>query len=324
MFDQLQLSLPSGRGVGIYPPGATFGPRLMRDYEFVWMLEGHAQYRWHETTVEAPEGSIVLCRPTTQVKGADFFRWDPDKRTRHAFFHFDVLSLPPHWPPPDHWPLVRVPVEGDVLRPLFRHLLTWVKNRPAAAENAPAIESHAGTAPPANDPFYSVAHHDELLCRLTMAHMLTAFVSGELAASDAPPDVLPEAVERTLRYIQETLEEDPARAIDLPDLARAAFVTPEHLCRVFKSATGRTPVETVRLARLDRSVTLLARSNYAIGEIAHLCGFASAFHFSRRFKEAFGDSPREIRKRIGGGEIPPLPRLLRWAPTLRYRATKRF
>lgn len=326
MLDDLKLSLPAGRGVAIYPPGATFGPRQMSDYEFVWIMEGDAEYRWGATTVAAPEGSIVLCRPSSDG-GTDAFRWDRERRTRHAYFHFNVLAVPAHWPKPDRWPLVRTAVEGDVLRPLFRHLLAWVKTAtPPLPVEGRALGQASQAEPPAGTPpeLWQVAHHDEMLCRLTMAHMLTAFVSGEVAAVETPPDRLPEAVERALRHIQERLEEDAAQPMDLPDLAQAAFVTPEHLCRLFKASTGHTPVETVRLARLDRAVVLLARSNFAVGEIAHLCGFASAFHFSRRFKETFGQSPRAMRKRIEAGEIPPLPRLLRWAQSTRFRATRRY
>ena len=74
---------------------------------------------------------------------------------------------------------------------------------------------------------------------------------------------------------------------------------------------GRSPAETVRLARLDRAAILLARSNYTVGEVAALYGFASPFHFSRAFKDAYGLPPTEVRRRILAGETPPLPRLLR-------------
>jgi transcriptional regulator GlxA family with amidase domain len=44
-----------------------------------------------------------------------------------------------------------------------------------------------------------------------------------------------------------------------------------------------------------------------------LCGFASQFHFSRRFKEAYGRSPRMLRREIAAGAVPPVPKLLRYA-----------
>ncbi len=61
-----------------------------------------------------------------------------------------------------------------------------------------------------------------------------------------------------------------------------------------------------RLARLDRALILLARSNFSVGEVARLCGFASAFHFSRCFSETFGQSPRALRRALkNGAALPP-------------------
>ena len=231
----------------------------------------------------APAGSIILCRPGA----TDFFRWDPKRSTRHAFFHFDIVRVPSSWPASDAWPLVRQVPEGDILRPMFRYLLTWV------------------------------ATGDPAITQLTMQHMLTAFVLGQIETRDVPRESLPPAVERALAFVQTALEKDPAAPIGLDDLASAADVTPEHLCRLFTIATGRSPVETVRLARLDRAAVLLARSNYAVGEVALMCGFASPFHFSRRFKEAFGRSPRALRAAVRAGETPPTPHLLTvWQTTL--------
>jgi AraC-like DNA-binding protein len=275
--DRIRLTLPAASGIAVYPPGATFGPRRMRDFEFVWMIEGDAEYRWRDRIAEAPAGSILLCRPGA----VDFFRWDPLRRTRHGYFHFNLLDYPPRWPEPERWPLVRTPREEDILRPLFRHLLAWIGSG------------------------------DPLQCRLALATLLAAYVSGEVRAGDALREAWPDAVERAWARIEKRVEETPSEALSLAELAEAACVTPEHLCRLFKSATGRTPLEAARLARLDRSAALLCRSNYSIREIAELCGFASPFHFSRRFKEAYGQSPSGLRQAVRAGGVPPAPLRLR-------------
>ena len=80
----LSIETFTGFQIAVYPAGATFGPRRLNDYEFVWMLEGDAEYRWNERRMDAPEGSVLLCRPPA----TDAFRWDARRRTRHAFFHF--------------------------------------------------------------------------------------------------------------------------------------------------------------------------------------------------------------------------------------------
>lgn len=276
MASELVVSLPSSSGVVAYPPGASFGPRLMHEWEFVWLIEGDAEYRWGDSAVAAPEGSIVLCRPGA----TDFFQWDQDRRTLHGYFHFQVHEAPAEWPPTDQWSLVRMPAAEDILIPLFRHLLG------------------------------GQGQWDELQGRLTVAHLLASFVRGDAAARDAPRTLWPDAVARAWKFLQEHLETHPAAPVCLGDLAAAACVAPEHLCRLFQSATGRSPMETVRLARLDRAASLLARSNYSASEIADFCGFANPFHFSRRFKEAFGQSPTAMRRAIRSGATPPLPRLL--------------
>ena len=51
--------------------------------------------------------------------------------------------------------------------------------------------------------------------------------------------------------------------VSLAELARAACVTPEHLCRVFKAAGQPSPVETVRLVRLDRAALAAMMDRYA-------------------------------------------------------------
>lgn len=278
----LDLTPPTGFGLAHYPPGATFGPRRMGDYELVWLVEGDATYLRtepgeRERAFEAKEGSMVLCRPGA----VDAFRWDPQRRTRHAFVHFDVRSVPKDWPPLRDWPTVVAPVDGDLLVPLFQHLLTWASRR------------------------------DQTMLVQTVSLMLRLFVTGQRAMTELPADVAPDPVERAIAHLHRTLESDPAAAIALDDLAEAACVTPEHLCRVFKKTLDLSPMECVRLARLDRAAVLLTRSNCSVGQIAEMCGFASQFHFARRFKEAFGDTPTRIRLRVRQGANAPLPRLLR-------------
>lgn len=275
MFD-LDVSVPRGAGVATYPPGATFGPRPLRDWEFVWIIEGQTIYFRDQKRVEAPPGSIVLCRPNA----TDGFLWDAHRRTRHAYFHFALNTLPAAWQSPASWPLVRLMEEDDIVRPLFRHVLSWRRD------------------------------DDALGVRLAIAQMLAAFVSGRAASQPLPQDALPDAIERALNYLHQRLEAEPSSAPTLDELARVACVSPEHLCRVFKLATGRGPIETVRLARLDQAAVLLARSNYSLSEIARLCGFAPT-HLSRLFKQEFGRSPMQLRQQLRAGTVPPTPRLLR-------------
>lgn len=278
------LGQPTQAGLVTYPPGATFGPRASGDFELVWIIEGQVEYRRDQAAHPCPAESIVLCIPGH----TDFFRWDPRRSTRHAYLHFDLQ--PGHTlGDPEGWPVVR-PCEGDeVIRPLFRHLL---------ANGSPHDRPRRTPA-------------EQQLVTAALQTLLYAFVLGRTQAAALPAATHPPAVERALAELRRRLALDPARRVKLHDLASAADVTPEHLCRLFRRHTGRTPAETVRLARLDRAAVLLCRSNYTVGEIAGLCGFASQFHFSRAFKAAYGTTPTHLRERVLRGETPPVPRLLR-------------
>lgn len=270
----LQIQLSDTAAVAVYPPGAVFGPRHLVDYEFVWIIEGDVEYCWNKTTMTAPPGTLLLCRPPA----IDSFCWDKHHFTRHAYFHFKIHQIPTQWPSPDDWPLSCLPQTGDLLRLLFSHLL------------------HNGRELP----------QDQTL--LTAELLLTAFISGHHHASQPPPSQLPEAVQDVFDFIRQTLSRDSAASFTLTQLAKIAFVTPEHLCRLFREQVGFAPMQTVRLIRLENALQLVARTNYPLVEIAHRCGFAGANHFSRCFAQTYRSTPSQIRKNTRqGAALPPSP-----------------
>lgn len=271
----LSLSLPAAYGVATYPPGATFGPRQLQDFEFVWVLEGHALYVADGVSHELPPGTLLLCRPGT----TDFFRWDTVHHTRHAYVHFQVERMPDHWPDLGLWPRLRRTSVSSVLPALFEHLLAC-----------------ADTAPP-----------EQVMSLLQL--MLTAFMSGE-DATRRTHQQWPRTLEQVMLHVQETLDQQPDHSFTLSELSGVAHVSPEYLCRLFKNHTGQAPLEWVRHHRLDRALALVTRTNYTFSEISDMLGFASPFHFSRRFKMAYGLSPREVRANARAGGPVPMSRLV--------------
>jgi AraC-like DNA-binding protein len=70
-----------------------------------------------------------------------------------------------------------------------------------------------------------------------------------------------------------------------------------HLYRVF-SARGETVAGYVRDLRLQRARELLAAAAHRpvrVGEIAYACGFEDPVHFTRLFRERFGQTPRAFK-----------------------------
>jgi len=74
------------------------------------------------------------------------------------------------------------------------------------------------------------------------------------------------------------------------------FLSPSRLAHLFKAETGQTITEALRQIRLRQAARLLRHSGRSVQEIAAEVGFHCPFHFSRRFRQAFGVGPREYRR----------------------------
>ena len=80
------------------------------------------------------------------------------------------------------------------------------------------------------------------------------------------------------------------------DYARALAVTPTHLSRVTRAATGE-PVSRLVEERLVREARrLLAYTSQPVTAVAYALGFADPAHFSRVFARAAGLAPRAFRE----------------------------
>jgi AraC-like DNA-binding protein len=101
-----------------------------------------------------------------------------------------------------------------------------------------------------------------------------------------------------LRRVMEFIEgeADAGRSPRLADLADLANVSLFHFAHEFRTSTGKSPYAYSLQQRVERSRKMLLRSDQAIAEIAGRCGFSSAAHFARRFRQAVGVAPSRYRE----------------------------
>jgi AraC-like DNA-binding protein len=257
-------------GFAAYPPGATFGPRMLSDFEFVWIVEGNVTANYDGQTIDAPVGTVLLGRPGM----TDRYDWDKGRRTIQAYFHFSFDYSTEGWPALKDWPVMRRMASEDILRPLFRYVIGQAQAQPGTASS---------------------------LLEGAVTLMLRSFLAEQTAVALEPSDNLPEPVQRALAAIREALAHDPPASITLNALAKAAHVSPEYLCRIFRRHLNLGPLECAGLARLERAASLLIRSNLAVRQIADAVGFASPYHFSNKFRKVYGLSPRDYRLSMQSG-----------------------
>jgi AraC-like DNA-binding protein len=92
-------------------------------------------------------------------------------------------------------------------------------------------------------------------------------------------------------------------ALNTEKVAELIGISPRYVQDLFR-ADGTTVSDFIWKRRLEKSRRDLAdplRSADSIAQIALACGFADFGHFSRRYKDAFGVSPREDRALLRGG-----------------------
>lgn len=97
-------------------------------------------------------------------------------------------------------------------------------------------------------------------------------------------------VNYTIYYLENHYDQE----ITLEKLAHDQFVSPTYLSRIFKEATGISPINYLISIRLKRAKELLQNDKLTIKEIATRVGYQDAYHFSKSFKKYFGAAPSNV------------------------------
>lgn len=100
--------------------------------------------------------------------------------------------------------------------------------------------------------------------------IVRSFAAGPVP--EPPERTEPPVVVAALDHVQREWR-DHMRPMSLTELATAAGASKAHLARAFKQHFGVGAVTLLELVRLARAESLLTRSNLAVSQIAHACGF---------------------------------------------------
>src|SRR5690349_5022421 len=97
------------------------------------------------------------------------------------------------------------------------------------------------------------------------------------------------------------MDREYARPLDVPAMARAAFMSPAHFSRQFRAAYGETPYSYLMTRRIERAKLLLRRGDLSVTEVCFEVGCSSLGSFSARFTELVGETPTAYRNRDHSG-----------------------
>jgi AraC-like DNA-binding protein len=130
-----------------------------------------------------------------------------------------------------------------------------------------------------------------------------ALVASAAGPGPGPRDVLAETLAPRVRgYVRRHLGD---AALDADRVARAHAVSVRQLYRVCAAAGFSLEQEIIaqRLAGARAELASPAGRDRSIAGVARRWGFADPSHFARRFREAYGTTPREWR-RAGTSRVP--------------------
>lgn len=100
-------------------------------------------------------------------------------------------------------------------------------------------------------------------------------------------------IKQIIDYMKDRTHEN----ITLRELAEQFSLSPNYLGLIFKEETGKNFSEYFIQLRMEKSCELLRTTNMKIYEIADRAGYRHLPYFSRQFKETYGMTPLEYRRK---------------------------
>ncbi|ACP23115.1 probable transcriptional regulator protein, AraC family (plasmid) [Sinorhizobium fredii NGR234] len=100
---------------------------------------------------------------------------------------------------------------------------------------------------------------------------------------------------RALIRVIELMEANVAEPLTLAQMAPSSGLSRRQIERIFHQEMGRSPARYYLELRLERAHLLLLSSPLPVIDIAMACGFISASHFSKTYRETYGCSPQQAR-----------------------------
>lgn len=102
--------------------------------------------------------------------------------------------------------------------------------------------------------------------------------------------------DRPFLHLLQYLEDNYEKEISLKELSRIAFLSPNHLCKVFKDKNGVTISEFIQARRLEKVCQLLSETELSLSAIAMSVGYQDEGYLRKLFKRRYGVTPSQYRK----------------------------
>ena len=91
--------------------------------------------------------------------------------------------------------------------------------------------------------------------------------------------------------------------LNVSELAKMCFVTPEYFSRLFSRVVGNTPSVYILSLRVKKAKELLANREMKVSAVAQAVGYDDPAYFIRKFKQATGVTPMQYQTSVIGADV---------------------
>lgn len=99
-------------------------------------------------------------------------------------------------------------------------------------------------------------------------------------------------IDEAIAYIASNIQNE----LTVEKVASKVFLSPDYFRKLFKDATGSSPIKYINSLRMAKAEALLKDTDLSIGDVAQAVGIHDANYFSKLFYTTFNTSPSDYRK----------------------------
>ena len=139
-------------------------------------------------------------------------------------------------------------------------------------------------------------HNRDALIELGISELIIRMLSQQsrnflLSQLDRDPELT--GLHQALNYINQNFQEP----IDIDRLGKMACMSRSKFFKIFKQSLGCTPAEYIIQRRIEQACQLL-KAGKSVTQAAFDSGFTNMSHFTRRFAQRFGVSPKHYTPKL--------------------------
>lgn len=258
-------------------------PRIIFDYELLYVEKGELTIRIEGETIDVGPGSILLFKPG---KEHEFYSSKGECWMPHI--HFDMLYYEDH---------EQVPINFKLRRDCSREELAWLRPDILGTvfkfPDIMRIGNHTEVHKTLMQIIHAYERRDSdavLLQKSLVLRIIYLLLKGLKANENTHLAQHQQAMERAVTYLMEHYHE----TVPLELLAKEACLSVFHFSRIFKQSFDLTPHQFQIRYRIEKSKELMMFHRLSLSTIAEKVGYSNVHSFSKAFKQMEGVSPRQF------------------------------